>query len=198
MRGSDIVTTNNLAKVKAIEAKHKKRLLELNPKLNDKSGIYFWTRTDENGIRHAYVGLAKSVLHRNIQHMMNWQYIDNSIRKHGLYDEEKNPYGYKLNFLNFPESQLEEMERYYITLYAQNGFQMKNRDTGGGKGKTELGERKNSKGYYDGIAQGKKNLARELSNIIDKHLVVSLKPGKQNNKISIRAFEKFNDLLKEE
>jgi len=48
-----------------------------------------------------------------------------------------------------------------------------------------------------GLAQGRKNLARELSNIIDKHLIVSLKPEKQNNKISIKALEKFNELIGE-
>lgn len=37
-------------------------------------------------------------------------------------------------------------------------------------------------------------IARELSHIIDTHLQVSLKPEKQSNKVSIRAFEKFQDL----
>ena len=54
------------------------------------------------------------------------------------------------------------------------------------------------KGYYDGLEQGKKNLARELSHIIDKHLVITLKDGKQNNKVSIKALEKFWMLLGEE
>ena len=43
---------------------------------------------------------------------------------------------------------------------------------------------------------GRKNLAKELSHIIDKHLVVSLKPEKRNNKVSQKAYDKFNDLLK--
>ena len=45
------------------------------------------------------------------------------------------------------------------------------------------------------MEQGRKNLAKELSHIIDKHLVVSLKPEKQNNKVSQKAYDKFNDLL---
>ena len=48
------------------------------------------------------------------------------------------------------------------------------------------------------IQQGKKTLARELKHIIDTHLKVSIKPEKANNKVSIKALEKFNDLLNEE
>lgn len=186
----------NIAKAKAIEHKNKERLLKVNPKLNEESGIYFLTRTDELGIRHAYVGLAHHLLTRLAQHLSNYQYIDNSMRKHGLYSE-KNPYGYKVNFLHFPESELEEKERYYITQYSLQGYQMKNRDTGGGAGKQELGERKPPKTYREGIQVGKKALAKQLSDIISKHLTVGLKPEKQENKVSQRQLEKFKNLLDE-
>ena len=186
----------HIAKAKAIEKENKRRLLKLNPNLDEKSGIYFLTREDDLGIKHAYVGLAKHLLTRLAQHLSNYQYIDNSIRKHGLYSED-NPYGYKVNFLHFPESEIEEKERYYITQYSLKGYQMKNRDTGGGAGKQEIGERKQPKGYYDGVQQGKKMIARELRHIIDKHLVVSLKPEKSANKVSQNALEKFNWLLDE-
>ena len=149
------------------------------------------------GIRHAYVRLTYHLLTRLAQHLANYQYIDNSIRKYGLYSD-KNPYGYKVNFLHFPETELEAKERYYITQYSLQGYQMKNRDTGGGAGKQELGERKQPKGYRDGILQGKKTLARELSSIINKHLTVRKKKEKQGNKVSQRQLEKFNELLKEE
>lgn len=186
----------NLKKAKAIETKNRQRLLQINPKLDDNSGIYFLTRTDELGIRHAYVGLAHHLLTRLAQHLANYQYIDNSIRKHGLYSEE-NLYGYKVNFLHFPESELEEKERYYITQYSLQGYQMKNRDTGGGIGKQEIGERKPLKTYREGIQAGKKSLARELYGIITKHLTVGIKEEKKGNKISIRALEKFNNLIDE-
>ena len=39
----------NIAKAKAIEKQNRERLLKVNPKLNDRSGIYFLLRTDENG-----------------------------------------------------------------------------------------------------------------------------------------------------
>ena len=54
----------NYKQIKAIEQKNKKRLLEINSKLNDSSGIYVLVRTDENGIKYAYVGQAKHVLTR--------------------------------------------------------------------------------------------------------------------------------------
>lgn len=187
----------NIAKIKAIEQKNKKRLLAVNPKLNEKSGIYFLTRTDELGIRHAYVGQAgTSILGRLAQHLSGYQYIDNSIRSHGLYSED-NPFGYKVNFLNFPKSELNEKERHYITQYSLQGYQMKNRDTGGGAGKQELGERKPPKGYREGVQFGKKTLARKLSSIISKHLTVSLKEEKKGNKTSEKQLEKFNQLLDE-
>lgn len=185
--------SRNISQIKAIEAKNKKKLLAVNPKLNDRSGIYFLTRTDELGIKHAYVGLAKHLLTRLAQHLSTYQYIDNSIRRHKFYSED-NPYGYKVNFLNFPESQLEEKERYYITQYSLQGYQMKNRDTGGGAGKQEIGERKPSKGYRDGLIQGRKTASREIANLFDKHLNVSKKSEKPN-KNQDRALEKFMDFL---
>ena len=125
------------------------------------------------------------------------QYIDRSIRAHGLYSED-NPYGYKVNFLPFPENKLDEMEQYYIQKYLDNGYRLKNKTAGSqGVGKVKIADFKPAKGYHDGIKAGKKALARELSHIIDTHLTVDLKPEKQNNKVSRKAFEKFKDLLDE-
>lgn len=190
----------NVAKAKAIEKKNRERILKVNPNIEDKSGIYFLTRISEDGVRAGYIGQAtKSVLTRLAQHLSGYQYIDNSIRAHGLYDEKENPYGYKINCIYYPVSELDDMEQHWILEYARAGYQMKNR-TGGsqGKGKKQIAEYKPAKGYRDGIAQGRKSLARELSSIIDKHLVVSLKPNKANNKTSIKQFEKFKELLSEE
>lgn len=189
---------NNFRKSKAIEDKNKKRLMEANSELNDGSGIYFLTRTDEDGIRYAYIGQAKHILTRLAQHFVGYQHIDLSLRKHGLYVEGKQ-FGWKVGFLNFPISELDEKEQYYIKQYAQSGYQLRNKTSGSqGAGKKQIDEYRPQKGYHDGIKQGKKMLARELTNIISKHLVVNLKEEKKNNKVSIKAFEKFNDLLAEE
>lgn len=189
----------NIARVKAIEQENRKRLLKINPKLNDKSGIYFLLREDENGFKFAYVGQAKSVLQRLASHLVGYeQHIDLSLRKHKLYSED-NPYGWRVEFLNFPESQLDEKEKYYIKLYADNGYQLRNVSIGGQGGNRDsgsIGERKAPKGYLQGIQQGKKVLARELSSIAEKHLIICLKPEKEHNKVSQKQYEKFMDLLK--
>lgn len=189
----------NIARAKAIEQENKKRLLKLNPKLNDKSGIYFLLREDENGFKFAYVGQAKSVLQRLASHLVGYeQHIDLSLRKHKLYSED-NPYGWRVEFLNFPESQLDEKEKYYIKLYADKGYQLRNVSIGGQGGNRDsgsIGERKAPKGYLQGIQQGRKNLARELSNIAEKHLKIELREDKANNKVSQKQYEKFMDLLK--
>ena len=185
----------DIRKAKAIEQKNKKRLLEVNPKLDDGSGIYFLTRIDENGFKYAYIGQAKHILTRLAQHFVGYQHIDLSLRKHNLYSAD-NPHGWKVNFLHFSESQLNEKEQHYIKEYALNGYQLRNK-TGGsqGEGKTQINEYRPSKGYRDGLAQGYKNAVKEIRNIIDKHLIVTLKPDKANNKVSQKAFEKFNEIL---
>ncbi len=189
----------NIARAKAIEQENKKRLLKLNPKLNDKSGIYFLLREDENGFKFAYVGQAKSVLQRLASHLVGYeQHIDLSLRKHKLYSED-NPYGWRVEFLNFPESQLDEKEKYYIKLYADKGYQLRNVSIGGQGGNRDsgsIGERKAPKGYMQGIQQGKKVLARELSSIAEKHLKIEIRDDKKHNKVSQKQYEKFMDLLK--
>ena len=185
----------NLRKAKAIEAKNKKRLLAIDPYLDEGSGIYFLVRKDENGIKYAYIGQAKHLLTRLAQHISGYQHIDLSLKKHGLYSSE-NIYGWKIGFLHFQISELDFMEKKFIQMYSNNGYQLRNKTAGGqGEGKTQIDDYRPAKGYRDGIAQGRKNLAKELTNIIDKHLCISLKEEKKNNKVSIKAFEKFNDLL---
>ena len=189
---------NNFRKAKAIESQNKKRLLEINCELDEQSGIYFLTRTDEENIRYAYVGQAKHILTRLAQHLVGYQHIDLSLKKHGLYSSS-NVYGWKIGFLHYPEERLDDMEQHYIKQYAQYGYQLRNKTAGSqGVGKKQIDEYRPQRGYHDGILQGKKMLARELSNIISKHLVVSLKEEKKNNKVSIKAFDKFNELLSEE
>lgn len=190
----------NIAKAKSIEQKNKKRLLVVNPKLNEKSGIYFLLRTDENGFKFAYIGQAKSVLQRLASHLSGYsQHIDLSLRKHKLYSED-NPYGWRVEFLNFPESELDEREKFYIKQYADAGYQLRNVSVGGqgeNRDSGQIGERKPPKGYREGVQFGKKALARELSSIISKHLTVRLKEEKQGNKVSEKQLEKFNWLLDE-
>ena len=186
---------NNFRRAKAIEGTNKKRLLKANAELNNNSGIYFLLREDENGIKYAYIGQAKHILTRLAQHLVGYQHIDLSLKKHGLYSAD-NEHGWKIGFKNYEPSELDEREQHYIWLYASKGYQLRNKTAGGqGEGKTQIDEYRPSKGYRDGILQGKITLARELSHIIETHLSINLKEGKENNKVSQKALEKFNCLL---
>lgn len=128
----------SIAEIKRMEREIKQRLLFINPKLNEQSGIYFMTREDEQGIKYAYIGQAKHILSRLAQHMTGYQHIDLSLKKHGLISNS-NMCGWNVNFLNFPEELLDEKEQYYIKKYALGGYQLRNKTAGGqGSGKSRL------------------------------------------------------------
>lgn len=185
----------NIAKAKAIEKKNRERILAINPYVDEKSGIYFLTRTDEDGFRYAYIGQAVNLLSRLAGHLKGYQHIDLSIKSHGLYSTD-NIYGWKIGFMHYPAEELDKWEQYWIKKYADGGYQLRNKTSGSqGEGKKQIADYKPPKGYRDGIQQGRVNLARELANIADKHLVISLKPEKQNNSISQKQYQKFMELL---
>ena len=184
---------NNFAQVKAIEAKNKKRFLDVNADLNDQSGIYFLTR-EENGFKYAYIGQAKHILSRLAQHLVGYQHIDLSLKKHGLYSED-NPTGWRVGAKNYPLSELDEMEQFFILKYAQYGYQLRNKTAGGqGEGKSQIDDYKPAKGYRDGIKQGYKNASKEVANLFDKHLDYKPKSDKPN-KNQEKAIEKFEAFL---
>ena len=188
---------SNMRQIYAIKSKNRKRILEVCPDMKRESGIYFYTRTDENGISYFYIGQSVDCLERSISHLTGYQHIDLSIKKRGFYSE-KNPYGWKLNVMYYPKSELDKWEQYWILEYTKKGYQCRYNKTAGGQGegKEKINEFKPSKGYRDGIQQGKKVLARELSAIAEKHLIIRLKPEKEYNKVSQKQYEKFMDLLK--
>lgn len=185
----------NIEKAKAIERQNEQKLLAVNPKLDNESGIYFLTREDEQGFRYAYIGQAVHILQRLAGHLVGYQHIDLSLKKHKLYAED-NPYGWKANFMHYPKSELDEQEQYWIKQYADKGYQLRNKTSGSqGEGKAQIDDYRPQKGYRDGLKQGYTNAVREIKGIIDKHLIVSLKPEKENNKVSQKQFEKFKEIL---
>ena len=188
---------NKFRQAKAVEKKNKKRLLEVNRYLDEGSGIYFLTRTDENGFKYAYVGQAVHILTRLAQHMVGYQHIDLSLKKHGLYSAD-NPYGWKVDYSVCDPKMLDRKEQYWIKKYADLGYQLRNKTSGSqGDGKAQIDDYRPKKGYRDGIQQGRKNMARELSSIVEKHLKIELRADKANNKVSQKQYEKFKELLKE-
>lgn len=186
-------------KVYAIKKQNEQRITKVNPNLKNESGIYFFTRQDENGVLHNYTGQSVTVRDRVVSHLSGYeQHIDRSLKAHGLYDEQKNPYGWKVNALYYPKDKLDEMERYWILEYMKKGYQSKNKLNGGqGTGKFDIAERKPSKGYRDGLAQGEKNLAKKIKHLFDLHLDVKTKSDPPT-RYQRDALEKFKELINTE
>lgn len=188
----------SISEIKRMEQEIKQRLLLVNPKLNEKSGIYFLTREDEQGIKYAYIGQAKHILSRLAQHMTGYQHIDLSLKKHGLISNN-NMCGWNVNFLNFPDELLDEKEQYYIKKYALGGYQLRNKTAGGqGSGKKQIDDYRPGKTYRQGVEQGMKNASRDVAKLFEKHLNVSAKsnPPTVNQMKAMDKFEKFLELSK--
>lgn len=188
---------NKLRQVFAIEKANKERILLACPGCPDVSGVYFLLRKDEQGFRYAYIGQAKRLLTRLAGHLSGYQHIDLSIKSHGLYRED-NPHGWEVHYLTFPESELDEKERYYIKAYADAGYQLRNKTDGGqGEGKHGIAENKPAKGYYDGLEQGKRKARREIADLFTKHLNYSPK-SEPPTRYQVKAMEKLKVILEDE
>ena len=187
----------NYKKIYAMKNERENRIKKICPNIPYSSGIYVFYRTDEANIRRAYCGQAVNLCERCAAHLAEYDHIALSLKKHGFYSAD-NPYGWKLQFKTCSKNELDEREVATIKQFADAGFQMYNVTAGGqSAGKLVTGQYKPPKTYREGVQIGRKNMARELSHIIDTHLTVSLKEEKQNNKVSQRAFDKFNELLEE-
>lgn len=182
----------NYRQIYAIEQANKNRILSVCPDCPDESGIYFLIRKD-GGFKWAYIGQAKKLLTRLAGHLLGYQHIDLSIKKHGLYSED-NPTGWEINFLKFPEEELDEKEQYYIRAYANAGFQLRNHESGGKDGKFALENRTPSKTYYQGLKQGYANAQKEVSHLFKLHLDYSAKKTPPS-KLQVKALEKFKKFL---
>lgn len=199
MRGGRRTSKLNYKKIYAIEKSNRERLLKVNPNLDDKSGIYFLTRTDEDGISYFYIGQAVKILQRMCSHLTGYQHIDLSLKKRGFYSAD-NPYGWQINFIHYPKTELDQMEQYWILQYTKKGYQCRYNKTAGGQGegKEKINEFKASKTYRDGLKQGYKNASREVSHLFELHLDYKTKsdmPSKNQQK-AIDKFDKFLNFYK--
>lgn len=163
-----------------------------------RAGIYLFERTDENGITFFYCGQARNIYNRIISHWNGYQRIDISMRNRKFKSKE-NPYGWSFKILEYcDESILDDREQYYILECLKQGKQTYNLTYGSqSQGKQTITEGKSTKGYREGLEQGRKNLAKELKHIIDTHLTITLNIQKQGNKVSQKALDKFWRLLEE-
>lgn len=183
----------DIAQVKAIEKKNKELLLKLFPNLNDNSGIYIMTRY-ENDLKFCYVGQAKHILTRLAQHLTGFQWIDLSIKKHKLYSEE-NQTGWKIGQIEYPISELDIMEQYWIKKYANAGYQLRNLTTGSqGTEKQVIDYGKSTKNYSQGVEYGYLKARREIAHLFDLHLDYSIK-GEKTSVNKEKALEKFKNFI---
>lgn len=184
----------NYRQIKAIEKKNKDRILRVCPSVPETSGIYILIR-EEGGFKYAYIGQAKHLLSRLAQHLSGWQHIDISLKKRGLISEE-NPLGWRVDWIECSEEQLDAYEQECILNFANAGYQLYNHTSGGqGQGKQGIGESKSPKGYREGVAYGYLKARKEVANLFAKHLTFSKKSDKPN-KIQDKALEKFEDFLR--
>ena len=161
-----------------------------------KSGIYVFTR-EEHGIHYGYVGQSLDIWNRCADHLLGYQHIDNSIKKHGLYDEYKNPNGYKVLFTEYKPNELDQAEQETIRYFANLGYQLRNKTIGGqGEGKLGLDDNRPAKGYHDGLKQGYLNAKKEIKVLFEKYLdfVIKEKP----NKVKERKFAQFQEWLNDQ
>lgn len=184
----------NYKQIYAIQKKHREEIKKICPNIDDGSGIYFLTRTDENGVNYFYIGQAVKLLSRMTSHMTGWQHIDQSLRKRKWFSSD-NPYGWRLYFKHYAPKDLDDMEQYWILRYMKQGYQARYNKTAGGQGegKEKINEFRPAKGYRDGLHQGRKNASKEVSHLFDKHLKYSTKnnPPTKNQQKAVEKFEEF-------
>lgn len=111
----------------------------------NQSGIYLWSRYDEDRTFCWYIGKAKNLLRRTAQHIMDGQsHLDKSIKKHGFWENKKNEHGWDFTIVQCcPENKLDEREQYWIAMYMSiKPGKMYNVESGGTTGKTIIGEKK--------------------------------------------------------
>lgn len=184
----------NYRQLYAMKSSREKQIKMICPKINNGSGIYIFYRIDENEIKHCYVGQAKHLLERAASHLSEYDRIGLSLKKRKFYSKE-NLGGWKLVFKNCGVDELDENEKRAIKAYADKGYQLYNATSGGqGIGKNGLDKNKSSRGYYDGVEQGKNNAKRFVADLFNKHL--DFKPKKYPpTKNQQKAMQKFKDFL---
>ena len=187
-----MVNYYQMKRLKAQEKQNKERWLKLDPTIPESSGIYILTR-EENGFKYAYIGQAKHILTRLAEHLKGFQHIDLSIKNHKLYSKS-NPCGWKIEYIRYKESELDDKEQYFIKMYANAGYQMRNKTAGGqSDGKFAIANGRDAKGYYDGVKYGEKKTLLKVKEFFDKYLDYSIK--EPIGKVKQRKFEQFKQLL---
>ena len=190
----------NYRQIYARKAECEKRIKEVCPDITNRPGIYIFYRTDtDSGLRFCYIGQAKRLIERCAQHLQEYDHIALSLKKRGFFDPlnpEANPGGWKLSVWECSGlDALDNAEIEAIREYANNGYQLFNRTAGGqGDGKIVFENKRQSKTYREGLAQGYTNARREVSHWFSLHLNVSMKKPTKNAEKAYNKFMEFIDL----
>jgi len=169
------------------------RIKSIAPEIKNQSGIYIWYRYVEIA---EYIGQARNLIDRSIQHLNQYDHLGNSIRNHGLYSKN-NPFGWRLKYYYCDQTDLDRLEREEIAKAQELGFTLLNITNGGQNvGKTDINKRAESKGYRDGLKQGYANCRKEIKTLFEKYLDFAIKGN--NNKIKERKYSEFVKWLENE
>ena len=184
----------NYRQIFAKKKGYEQQILKLCPNAKNESGIYCFYR-EENGFKYAYVGQAtKSVLKRLAEHLGGFTtHIDRSIKKHKLYSKD-NPTGWQIKVVRYcTEQECNELEQYYIKLFADKGYQMRNHTSGSqGTEKATIVDTE-IKGYNKGKEQGFEKCRVFIRNYFEKGYVRLILGS--NGKIAERKYEELKEFL---
>lgn len=153
---------NNYYRAKMILENYKKKVKKFHSYINENSGIYVFYRFDEESqSTKVYVGQAKNLLTRIAQHFTEYDHLGKSLHKWGLYDPT-NVNGWQIEVKEIaerPDMELKESLDFYEKLYIKKyNYELYNITSGGqGKGKVDINERKQRKGYANGREHGYKD-----------------------------------------
>lgn len=184
----------NYRQIYARKAECEKRIKEVCPDCPNRPGIYAFYRTDpDTHIRFAYIGQARSLISRIAQHLQEYDHLALSLKKRGIYNKEENPHGWMIRYIECSPEDLDEKETEFIKQWADAGFQLLNK-TGGSQsdGKVVFDNKRQSKTYREGLAQGYLNARREVAHWFSLHLNVSMKKPTKNAE---KALNKFLDFI---
>lgn len=189
----------NYRQIMAIRRANEDKIRKMCQDADNSSGIYVFWREDANMIKHAYVGQARDLLKRLGEHLSGYkQHIDLSIKKYKLYNEETNPTGYHVDIVEkCDETKLDDREKYWIKWYADNAYQMKNVSLGGqgSSNNGDINERKPTKGYREGLINGRKKAIKEVAKFFEKNLAYRMTEPVTKQKQN--ALKKFESMLAE-
>ena len=165
---------------------------------SERSGIYIFARNDsETGLRFAYVGQAKNMIQRLVEHCLchDHSHIDLSLKKRKFYSDAT-PDGWKVAFVEYcDEDQMNDRERYWIAKVGNGGYQLLNKTSGGQDGgKIGIAQNAPARGYRDGLKQGYENARRDVAKLFEKNLRAE---KAAETKLADRAMEKWIEFLKE-